>query len=173
MEVENLKNKSTHGGKRDGAGRPDGVPNKATIEQKIIEEEFKQRVLKSMDVLINSQMNLAQGCQMLFKIHTDENNKGTKIKSKPELITCQSEIEKYLAGDYDSNSDDYYFITTSQPDNRALDSLIDRVFGKSVSKTEITGANGKDLIVNIMNYANNAANKLPAEGLSDAPVTSD
>ena len=144
--LENLKKVSNgHGGKREGAGRAKGSMNKATKEQKIVEAEFKQRVLASMDKLINSQMNLAQGCQMLFKIHTETDSKGKTTRNKPELVTCQDEIEKYLAGDYETDTEDYYFITTEKPDNKALDSLIDRVFGKATNKMELSGKDGKEI----------------------------
>lgn len=134
--LENLKNESTHGGKREGAGRAKGTKNKNTKEDDIVKEEFRSRVLKSIDSLINSQMNLAHGCQILFKIHSYEDKSGKRIKEKPEIVTSQEEIESYLAGDYDDEEDDYYFITTKQPDNKAIDSLIDRIWGKATQAIE-------------------------------------
>jgi len=144
-ELENLNNKSTHGGKRDGAGRKEGSLSNKTKEQKVVEEEFRQRVMKSMEELINSQMNLAQGCQMLFKIEVTKDNKGKETRSKPELVTSQTTIEDYLAGELEDD-DDYYFITTNKPDNKALDSLIDRVFGKSHQSIKLDGELGINLI---------------------------
>ena len=46
------------------------------------------------------------------------------------LVTNPGEIRCYLDGDYD-NDQTYYYITTVTPDNRALDSLLDRTFGKA------------------------------------------
>ena len=150
--LENLKNKSNWGGKRDNAGRLKGSENKKTKEQKIIEEDFRQRVLSSMDELINSQMNLAKGCQFLFVIETykykDKNGNWKEEKKKPKIVESQSIIEKYLAGELDDSEDDYYFMTTQKPDNKALDSLIDRVFGKATQKTEITGKDGGAILIN-------------------------
>jgi len=131
-EDETLKEKSRWGGLRPNSGRPEGSMNKATVEKKIVEEEFKQRVLRSSNELINSQMNLAQGVQMLYCIEKDDKGKN----KPPRLVTLQSEIEDYLAGEVGDNSD-YYFITTERPDNRALDSLFDRVFGKSVNNIDV------------------------------------
>lgn len=122
------------GGYRPGAGRKKGSKGKTTIEKKIIEDELKQRVLRSAQVLLSSQMNLAQGVQMLYCIKTDK--KGNR--SKPELITDQGTIESYLDGELDYNEDGkYYFITTERPDNRALDSLFDRVFGKATQPIDL------------------------------------
>jgi len=162
--VDSLNEKSnTHGGKREGAGRQEGSKNKATIEKKIAEQEFKDRVLKSMDKLITSQMNLAQGCQYLFKINK-------KDKSRPERITDPKVIEAYLAGDYDDMGDDYYFLTTEKPDNKALDSLIDRVFGKARQKIGVDGGeDGEPVkVVTQFNYIkpddrSNPDNQTPTE----------
>jgi hypothetical protein len=122
------------GGKRPNAGRKRGSLGKATIERKIALEELKARVLKSMHNLLNSQMNLALGVQMLFVIKTDK--KGNR--SKPQLITDQGTIEKYLAGDLDyRKNEEYYFITTERPDNKALDSLFDRTFGKATQPIDL------------------------------------
>ncbi len=147
-EDENKNEKSKWGGKRDGAGRKEGSQNSNTVEDNIVKAEFRQRVLRSMDVLINSQMNLAQGCQLLFKI-----KKGKKgEETKPELVTRQSEIEDYLAGEYDNEDGVYYFITTKVPDNKAIDSLIDRVFGKAPQTVDLT-TKGKR--IGIFDYVQN------------------
>lgn len=148
-EDETLKDISnstsnTWGGARPNAGRPKGSENEETRKKRVVEEEFKQRVLRSAQKLISSQMNLAQGVQMLYCIHTERDSKGNEKKDKPRLVESQSEIEAYLAGEYDDSEDDYYFITTERPDNRALDSLFDRVFGKSVNNIDVT-SDGKQL----------------------------
>lgn len=82
---------------------------------------------------MNAQMNLAMGVQMLYKITTDK--KGNR--SKPELITDQPTIEAYLADELGDEENEYYFITTERPDNRALDSLFDRSFGKAKQPIEL------------------------------------
>lgn len=151
-EDENKKKKSSWGGKRDGAGRPEGSQNKNTIEDKIVKEEFRQRVLKNMNVLINSQMSLAQGCQLLFKVK--KSKKGEN--AKPELVTRQSEIEDYLAGEYDDEDGVYYFITTKVPDNKAIDSLIDRVFGKAPQSVDLTSKGER---IGLFDYVKNKTDK--------------
>lgn len=117
----------TKGGKRKNAGRKKGSLGKKKLEEKIFLLELRQRVMRSMGELITSQMNLAIGTQMLFVI--EKNKDGTR--SKPKLITNQKTIEEYLAGELDERDDEYYFITTERADNRAIDSLLDRTFGKA------------------------------------------
>lgn len=137
---ENSSDVKSWGGARPNAGRPKGSENEETRKKRVVEEEFKQRVLRSANKLISSQMNLAQGVQMLYVIEKTE--KGAN--KKPRLITDQETIESYLAGELDGDPDEYYFITTERPDNKALDSLFDRVFGKSVNNVDIT-SQGKEL----------------------------
>ena len=70
---------------------------------------------------------------MLYKIEKDDDGN----HKKPILITSQEEIERYLAGDYDE-SEEYYYITTEKPDNKAIDSLLDRTFGKAQQSVDLT-----------------------------------
>lgn len=156
-KVENLTEKSSHGGKRENSGREKGSKNKKTKEQEVIRQEFKDRVLKSMGELINSQMNLAKGCQFLFVIETykykDKSGKWKEERKKPKIVESQSVIEQYLAGELDEEDDEYYFMTTQKPDNRSLDSLIDRVFGKAMQSMDLTS--GGESIIPLLNYVRN------------------
>ena len=169
-EIDTKNKKSNWGGKREGSGRPEGAESQATKDKKIVKEEMKQRIMRSKDALLNSQMNLAQGIQMLFKIETIEikNKDGIVIKNerqKPELITSQDEIENYLAGDYDNKDNVYYFITTEKPDNKAIDSMFDRAFDKARQNVGVDGGEeGKP--INIINYVN-ATGKIPTKKISD------
>lgn len=138
---ESSKNKSSWGGKRPGAGRARGSKNKKTIEQEVAMQEMRDRIIRSKDELLNSQMNLAMGVQMLYKIITDKDGN----RHKPELVTSQEEIESYLAGEYDSFTE-YYFITTERPDNKAIDSLFDRVFGKATQPVAGSGEDGEIIV---------------------------
>jgi len=142
--VEEKKEKSEGwGGARDNAGRKKGIKNMST-KQRILEFNIlRQRIIRSKDALLNSQMTLAKGIQMLFKIsitpHKDEFGNMTSIRSKPELVYNQWEIEDYLAGKYDESKEEYYFITTEKPDSKSIDSLLDRAFGKARQTIGVEG----------------------------------
>ena len=143
--LETLKKQSNWGGKRKGAGMPKGMKTKKTRERLEAENYFKQRVLDSIEGLVDSQMNLAKGCQYLFKIkkiYVEKEDKYVVPKgAKPEIVKSQTEIASYLAGDFDDRDEcDYYFMTTEKPDNRALDSLVDRVFGKAKQNIAVEGS---------------------------------
>lgn len=144
MSNENKKIKSKWGGKREGSGRKEGSRNVNTIEDNMARDEMRRRVIKSKDALMNSQMNLAKGCQLLFKI--------MKTGDKPVLVVDQEEIEDYLAGELE-NTKIYYFITTKVPDNKAIDSLFDRTFGKAPQTVDVTSG-GEPIGLEIKNQAN-------------------
>ncbi len=136
-----MKDKPTggkHGGARANSGRPKGSMNKATKKKKAVEEEFKQKVMRSATRLFNAQMAIAEGVKYLWRIDKDKDGK----KEKPVIVTDPDEIEEFLADEIDSGS--YYYISTEKPDNRAIDSFLDRLFGRAVQSTDITSG-GKPL----------------------------
>lgn len=153
MEDDKLIEKSNWGGKRDGAGRPIGSKNSKTIENEIVEDEIRQRVLRGKDALINAQFNLATGVSHLYVIETTENANGTRTRQKARLVEDQATIERYLNDDYNQN-DEYFYITTKLPDNKAIDSLIDRTIGKSMQKTDIT-TNGESISPILVKFIEN------------------
>ncbi len=144
MKLDNLEdkantNKTTWGGARQGGGRPMGSKNKSTIEQNLIRDEFKSRILENIQELLTSQLIVAKGANYLYRIDEEKNSKGRVISKKHVIVTCPIEIQNVLdecegTGDFEDN---YYYITTKTPDTKALDSLMDRVFGKSTSSLDI------------------------------------
>ena len=90
-------------------------------------------------------MNLAVGVSFLYRIDKDEdgNNK------KAELVTDCDEIKSFLdahpEGEAGNVGDSYYYITTVKPDNSALDSMLNRAFGKPTEVHEISGLDGGPL----------------------------
>jgi hypothetical protein len=136
MAAESPNNKpSGRGGARPGAGRKPGVMEPKTIERMAIIEAFRDRVAKNADRLFNAQINLAEGTTHLFRI--DKDSKGNNLPAV--LVESTEEIRQYLDGETD---DSYYYITTKQPDNRALDSMLDRAFGKAQQSVQLDGEVG-------------------------------
>ena len=165
-----------NGGKRPGAGRPAGSLSKKTIEKKMVEEALHQRILAAVDRVFNAQLALAEGVSHLFKIV--KTGKGANQRVEHVLVTDQEEIKQFLdehegsAGTLDG-SEDYYYIQTKSPDNKAIDSMLDRAFGKPTSRTEVTGEGGGPLSVNVISYAGHPAAQLPTEAIPTTPASSD
>lgn len=137
------------GGAMPGAGRPAGSMNALTKLKLEKERAVKQRILEAADSLVNSQMGLARGCQYLFKV--------VGRNRKPELVTNQKEIEEFLEKSPDGKNwvnvetrdggkveSSYFFITAERPDNKALDSLFNRVFGRPKESLDLT-TGGKEI----------------------------
>jgi hypothetical protein len=131
-------------------GRPKGSLNQATKEKKEAEKQFIARVVKSVNRLFNAQISIAEGCTYLYRI--EETGEG---KKKHVLVTSPGEIEAYLDSDVDEK--DYYYITTEKPDNKAIDSLMDRAFGKARQTIGLDGGEeDKPIpILATMNVSNN------------------
>ena len=139
----------TLGGKREGAGRKPGSKSKATLEKEEILAVVREKIMRRAERIVDSQTSLALGQQFLYKIEKVR-KKGTKggttyERQKPELVTSQLEIEAYLdgltkEGDINNENDPaatYYYLTTKEPNNQAIDSMMNRAFGKPVETMEI------------------------------------
>lgn len=128
-----------HGGKRPGAGRKQGSKNRATLEQQAVVEAFNQRVMHKADELFNAQFRLAIGSAKVFRINEEEDEKG-KIKRVHVHVTDPGEITALLdehdgeAGEVDGT---YYYFVDVLPDNRALDSLLNRGLGKPAETVKL------------------------------------
>lgn len=141
-------------------GRPRGSKNKATLEREAVLKGMQQRIMRSVDLLLDSQFTLARGQTFLYKIEkyydtvTDDKGKARRIlRSKPpKIVENPEEIRAYLEKidsgeeeEYDQEAD-YYFITTKEPDNRAIESLKATAFGRSVQPVALTDTEGKDIV---------------------------
>jgi hypothetical protein len=140
-ETDSLKNnqqditpaKGKDGGARPGAGRPKGKLSKLNEQRQKAKKRFIERVNKMVDELFNAQATIATGTTFLFRVDKDSkgNDKPAVIETDPEVI------KNYIDGKLE-NADSYYYITTERPDNRALDSMLNRAFGKPEEKIDIT-----------------------------------
>lgn len=122
------------GGKRPGAGRKPGTFNKSKLERMAVVNAFNQRILDQADALFNAQLTLAVGSVMVYRVEESQGSKGQQ-KREHILVTSREEIREVLDGiesGCGTVGDSYYFVTSVAPDNRALDSLLNRGLGKPV-----------------------------------------
>lgn len=127
---------------KDRGGRPKGRRSRYDIEKTNTERLYKRMIVRSVRKIAYAQLSLARGCQYLFKLEKeyDEKQKRYVIKpgTKAQVVKDRQEIADYLAGEYDNSEEaDYYFITTEKPDIKAIDSALDRVFGKATQNTNV------------------------------------
>ena len=129
-------------------GRKPGSMNKATRESKIAKKRFIERANLHADELFDAQLALAKGMNVLMVVRTT--GQGKNRKRWTERVTDPWLIQKYLdnelaqedgSDDYESMDDEnhYYYMTTVPPDNKAIDSILNRSFGKAPEKIEVEG----------------------------------
>ncbi len=130
-----------NGGARPGAGRPKHSKNPKTIEREEALRQFKERVAQNTDRLFNAQLNLAVGEQVLMVKYTT--GEGKNKKTIHEQVTDVETIKEFL--DYGDGSpttlgdeENWYYLTTRSANNQAIDSLLNRSFGKADEKIDIT-----------------------------------
>lgn len=129
------------GGKRAGAGKPKGQKHKTTLEKLRVAEAFNQRVMAKADALFNAQLVLAVGSMKVFRVDESEAENGKK-KREHVHVTDQEEIKRLLDEHDGMNGvvdGVYYYFTDVLPDNRAIDSMLNRALGKPKETLEHAG----------------------------------
>lgn len=134
-----------NGGQRPNAGRKRGGKNKKTLEKQAITEAFNQRVMIAADSLFHAQLTLALGSVRVFRV--DEIEDG---KSKKRIHTLVEDVDriKEVLDETDGSGgatieDDYYFVQQVSPDNKAIDSLLNRALGKPKDSLDVTSGGEK------------------------------
>ncbi len=138
-----METKQQHGGKRPNAGKPKGLKHAKTLEKQAIVYQTRQRVYRNIDPLLNAQLANALGSQMVFRRDTVEDSKGNE-KTVHTLVTDPGEIKEMLDGSDGRGGrvgESFYIITSIPPDNRAIESLLDRGLGKATQSVEVTTNN--------------------------------
>ena len=133
-----------HGGKREGAGRKPGQLEPKTVEKIHVKKAFDERVMRHTDELFTAQFSLAVGLTYVYRVEETLLNNG-KTKREHILVIDPEEIKRILDGSDGSgsakNGKDFFIVATNAPDNRAIDSLLDRTFGKAQQSVEIKDEN--------------------------------
>lgn len=139
--IETSKPKSKRGGARPGAGHPKGKKTERVIEREAALRAFRDRVAKNADKLFNAQADLAVGEKYLMVIRTV--GTGAKQRRETSVVTDPELIKQYLDEDLEDTDTEYHFITTKPANNAALDSLLNRTFGKPQDNVDFTSGGEK------------------------------
>lgn len=155
-KIEKIEKKSTtrKGGARPNCGRKKGKLSQKALDKLQAETALKQVIYDRSKELLSKQMSLAMGLNYLYCDRVISRNKnGDPIKRSKVLITDPDEIKDYLNGEYTNNpDDDYYYITTSQPDVQAIKDLWDRAFGKPAQKIETDPVKNGGVTIGIIRF---------------------
>lgn len=143
--------------KRAIAGRKGGKNGTGLVysERRIAYNRYREKVVGVTDILFRESLHNARGHSYLYKIEKEPvYNKDGEITSykplRPKKVKSEQEIEEYLAGLIDSGDaeDDsdpntaYYYITTEKGDQRAIDSMLDRAYGKATQVVQTEDEEG-------------------------------
>ena len=145
-------------------GRPPGRKNNKTLLLEKEHDAFQQLVLQNVRPLFDAQLSLAKGISQVYRVSIGPRGG----RSDPELVTNPDELHEAIqainaGGGYGDVAEDeggengeaithrYYFLTTKPPDGRAIDSLLDRIFGKSVQR--IAGGDGGPIQIQGVNIS--------------------
>ena len=129
--------------KKNQGGRPLGSKNKKTLERRMVERAMHQLIMNKASRLLKIMMYQAEGEHSLIRVDEIKGPRGGVTKEH-NIVTSGREIEKFFnkyAQDINSQDeieglngivkDNYYYIKKKEADWRAIESLLDRVFGKS------------------------------------------
>lgn len=125
-----------NGGWRPGAGRPKGSVSEETKLKNEAKKEFEKKVARASTRLFNAQMSMALGVQVLYKRYRIFTG-GKPRWSQIERVTDPDEAASYLNGDFENDDSQYFMLTLKDPDLKAIDSLLDRSFGKAAQSLSI------------------------------------
>lgn len=121
--------------------RPPRGKGAKTLAVEAAHKEYKQKILKNLPELTEAQIALATGQTIMMARRWKKDEKGKLHRTgKWYQVKRKSEIIDLLNGS--QTGDEYYFITTDKPDNRAIDSALDRTIGKPKEKLEVGGEGG-------------------------------
>lgn len=123
------------GGVRPNSGRPKGSMSEERRLRSEAMRRYKLRVAHLTDRLLNSQLALALGETNLYVTKTS--GSGEKQRKTTEMVTDTQTIISYLNGELKGAKEEYYYIATKSPDLRAIDTLLDRAYGKAIQHVEV------------------------------------
>lgn len=140
-----------------GGKNKKGKKHKTTLDREAALEAWHQGVINRTQGLLTVQSVLAFGCIKVMRIdsHWEGSAKNKKlVKSKPVIVEDDDEIiaaidYEYGDGDCPNTDSAYYFVATKDPDNQAINSLMDRTFGRAQEKIDLT-SKGKKVAAQII-----------------------
>lgn len=140
LKHNSVDKKSKNGGARPGAGRPKGGMNEATKLRMAAKLEYQRRVANNADRLFNSQFDLAIGEKYLMvkRVEGEGKNKKTYIETVTNVQTIKDFLDDDGATLNEDAGEEYYYMSTKPANNQALDSLLNRAFGKADESLDIT-----------------------------------
>lgn len=122
------------GGKRAGAGRPKGGPDRRTIEKEELRKLYREQIVLQLPELVRAQLAVARGCHHM---RAKDPKTGQWIE-----VTDPYTIDKCLAA-----GEQFYDIYAQNPNVQALKDVFDRLMDQPARALEVSGKDGAPLTV--------------------------
>jgi len=104
--------------------------NKKTLEREQQLLLLQQEIMKEVKPLLRAALDSAKGLTVMYQRRKVKNKSTGKYERTGELVRVmdQNRVEELLRGD--CVGDDWYYITTKDPNIASIKELWDRAFGK-------------------------------------------
>lgn len=141
-EVERTEKKK-NGGARPGSGMKKGQKTRKTLEREASRKAYEQLVLENLRPIFHKQLWLAMGQTYVYRIDKHK-AKGEPTRIEHVLLEEPHEIADALdiLANGDQNGDEtgsgFYYVVTKPPENRAIDSMLDRSIGSAKQSVDLT-----------------------------------
>lgn len=122
--------KGSHGGKRQGAGKPPGKLWQSTIDKALHREELRKLVVAELEPMTKAQIAAAKGIQHF--VLRDKSGKFQKVTSAEAAVAAMNDPEAV----YDFWARDPNIQAFADLMNRALDKPTEHVQVEEVKKTQ-------------------------------------
>lgn len=137
-------------------GRPVGSLDTRVLARKEALDIYKDHVSRITEQLAQAQVFNALGNTFLVKREKKAkyDSSGKKVGTKYEYVNVEDPklILEFLnendGADSGELNEDYYFMTTKKPDNKAIDSLLDRTHGKPQQTIVTSDSEGNVIPIN-------------------------
>lgn len=157
------------GGVRPGSGRPKGRKDDTTLKREKVEAALKQRIMRVAQRILDKQLALAEGCNYLMRVTTITPKKGASRK-EVTIVTDPAVISAYFDETLEDTKEDneYFYITADKPDNRALENILDRGFGKPSQSVDHTsgGKSLEEVLTTVLNGIRNQSKGIDSPEVS-------
>ena len=119
-------------------GKKNGTKNKKTLEREMALKVYQQAIMNDLKDFIESQFLMAKGMTVMFQRRKVKDKKGEYHRTGEfQRVRNELEIERLLNSD--CNGDDWYYITTKDPNVKALEDVFCRIFGKPEQSIKHSG----------------------------------
>ena len=117
-------------GHKKWGGIKKGQKHTKTINTEKALELYKQEMLKELKPILQSQQQLAKGLIVMLRRGLIKGKNGKLYRGGDlQQVKDPDEIERLLNSD--GQGKDWYFITAKDPNVKAIQDILDRIFGKA------------------------------------------